>query len=105
NWLNIVEKHYGVKPIIYSGAHYYNKNLKDYFPEYKIWIAKYSLFSEKMNDDWHFWQFTDKGTINGVPTKVDLNIFKGSRYDLKKFVIRSEERRVGKECQFGWLMA
>lgn len=88
NWLNIVEKHYGVKPIIYSGAHYYNKNLKDYFPEYKIWIAKYSLFSEKMNDDWHFWQFTDKGTINGVPTKVDLNIFKGSRYDLKKFVIQ-----------------
>lgn len=88
NWLNIVETHYGVKPIIYSGAHYYNKNLKDYFPEYKIWIAKYSVFSEKMNDDWHFWQFTDKGTIKGVPTKVDLNIFRGSRYDLKQFVIQ-----------------
>lgn len=88
NWLNIVEAHYGVKPIIYSGAHYYNNHLKEYFPEYKIWIAKYSLFSEKMNDDWHFWQFTDKGTVNGVPTKVDLNIFKGSRYDLKQFVIQ-----------------
>lgn len=88
NWLLIVEKHYGVKPIIYSGANFYEHHLKEHFPEYKIWIAKYSLFNEKMNDDWHFWQFTDKGTVNGVETKVDLNIFKGDRYDLKQFVIQ-----------------
>lgn len=88
NWLAIVEKHYGVKPIIYSGANFYNHHLKEHFPEYKIWIAKYSLFSEKMNDDWHFWQFTDKGTVKGIETKVDLNIFKGNRYDLKQFVIQ-----------------
>jgi len=88
NWLTIVEKHYGVKPIIYSGANFYEHHLKEHFPEYKIWIAKYSLFNEKMNDDWQFWQFTDKGTVNGVSTKVDLNIFKGSRYDLKQFVIQ-----------------
>lgn len=88
NWLTIVEKHYGVKPIIYSGANFYEHHLKDHFPEYKIWIAKYSLFNEKMNDDWHFWQFTDKGTVNGIDTKVDLNIFKGNRHDLKQFVIQ-----------------
>ena len=88
NWLDIVEKHYGVKPIIYSGANYYDHHLKDHFPKYKIWIAKYSLFSEKMNEEWHFWQFTDKGTVNGIETKVDLNIFKGDRYDLKQFVIQ-----------------
>ena len=88
NWLNIVEKHYGAKPMLYSGAHFYNHYLKDYFPEYKIWIAKYSLFSEKMDDSWHFWQFTDKGTVNGINTKVDLNIFKGNRHDLKQFVIQ-----------------
>lgn len=88
NWLAIVEKHYGVKPIIYSGAHYYNKHLKAFFPEHKVWIAKYSVFTEKMNDEWHFWQFTDKGTVEGVPTKVDLNIFRGDRHDLKQFVIQ-----------------
>lgn len=88
NWLDVVEKYYGVKPIIYSGASFYNDHLKDHFPGYKIWIAKYSLFSEKMNEEWDFWQFTDKGTVNGVETKVDLNIFKGDRYELKKFVIQ-----------------
>jgi len=88
NWLDLVEKHYGVKPIIYSGSSFYNDHLKNRFPGYRIWIAKYSLFSEKMNEEWDFWQFTDKGTVNGVETKVDLNIFKGDRYDLKKYVIQ-----------------
>jgi len=88
NWLTLVEKHYGVKPMIYSGANYYEHHLKSYFPENKIWIAKYSLFSEKMKDDWHFWQFTDKGTIPGIETPVDLNIFKGNRQDIKAFLIQ-----------------
>jgi len=88
NWLEIVEKHYGVKPIIYSGENFYNRNLKDHFPNHKIWIAKYSVFSEKMKDDWHFWQFTDKGTVPGVETPVDLNIFKGNRHDIKAFLVQ-----------------
>lgn len=88
NWLFLVEKHYGVKPIIYSGENFYKLNLKKHFPEHKIWIAKYSLFSEKMNDDWHFWQFTDKGSVPGVETSVDLNIFKGNRQDLKEYLIQ-----------------
>jgi len=88
NWLEIVEKHYGVKPIIYSGENFYNRNLEGHFPDYKIWIAKYSVFSEKMKDDWHFWQFTDKGTIPGIETAVDLNIFKGNRQDIKELLIQ-----------------
>lgn len=87
NWLNIVEKHYGVKPIIYSGENFYNQNLKAHFPEYKIWIAKYSAFSDKIKDDWHFWQFTDKGSVEGIIGDVDLNIFNGNRHDLKVFLI------------------
>lgn len=88
NWIKIVEAHYGVKPIIYSGENFYELNLKEHFPEYKIWIAKYSLFSEKMKEDWHFWQFTDKGTVPGIETPVDLNIFKGNRQDLKDYLIQ-----------------
>ncbi len=88
NWLEIVEKHYGVKPIIYSGENFYNRNLKDHFPDHKIWIAKYSVFNEKMKDDWQFWQFTDKGTVPGIKTTVDLNIFKGNRQDIKAFLVQ-----------------
>lgn len=88
NWLQMIEKHYGVQPVIYSGENFYNRNLKDHFPNHRIWIAKYSVFNEKMKDDWHFWQFTDKGTVPGVETPVDLNIFKGNRQDIKNFLIQ-----------------
>lgn len=88
NWLEMIEKHYGVQPVIYSGENFYNRNLKDHFPNHRIWIAKYSVFNEKMKDDWHFWQFTDKGTVPGVETPVDLNIFKGNRQDIKNFLIQ-----------------
>lgn len=87
NWLTIVEKHYGVKPIIYSGENFYNTNLKQHFPEYKIWIAKYSAFSEKIKGNWHFWQFTDKGSVKGIEGNVDLNIFNGNRHELKSFLL------------------
>lgn len=87
-WLNIVEKHYKVKPIIYSGDHYFHKHLKNEFSEYPIWIANYNLFVEKIKEDWVLWQFTDKGTLKGVPTKVDLNIFQGNHQDLKKYLVK-----------------
>lgn len=88
NWLQIIESHYGVQPMIYSGENFYELNLKEHFPNHKIWIAKYSLFSEKMKDEWHFWQFTDKGTVPGIETPVDLNIFKGNRQDLKEYLMQ-----------------
>ena len=34
NWLEIIENHYGVKPIIYSGAHFFNDYLKSNFNNY-----------------------------------------------------------------------
>src|SRR5690606_29373626 len=44
-WLTAVEKHYGVKPIIYSGQKYYEDFLRDEFgKDYKFWIANYNFF-------------------------------------------------------------
>ena len=73
-WLNYVEKHYKVKPIIYSGEKYYQDFLEDEFDGYTFWIANYNPWKETMDDDWNFWQFTEKGVIDGIPEKVDLNL-------------------------------
>lgn len=77
-WLEKVDKHYGVKPIIYTGEKYYNAFLRDEFKEYTFWIANYNLFVEDICDDWQFWQFTESATIKGIPTDVDLNIYNGT---------------------------
>ncbi len=77
-WLDYVEKHYKVKPIIYSGEKYYKDFLEEEFDGYTFWIANYNPWKETMDDDWNFWQFTEKGVINGIPEKVDLNLYNGT---------------------------
>lgn len=83
-WLVKVEKHYGVKPIIYSGESFHADFLKDEFEGYSLWIANYSFFEDEMREEWLFWQFTDKATISGIECDVDVNIFNGNIHDLHK---------------------
>ncbi|WP_430614237.1 glycoside hydrolase family 25 protein [Flavobacterium sp. JP2137] len=87
-WMQVVENHYGVQPILYSGEHYYNKHLQQAFPDHIIWIANYNFFVENIKPNWHFWQFTEKGIVSGIATPVDVNIFNGNRNDLRKILIR-----------------
>ncbi|HLF52425.1 glycoside hydrolase family 25 protein [Flavobacterium sp.] len=77
-WLKRIDKHYNVKPIIYSGESYYNDFLKDEFSEYPFWIANYNFFVEEIGENWLFWQFTEKGTVPGIKGNVDINIYNGT---------------------------
>lgn len=86
-WMDVIENHFGVKPILYSGEHYYNKNLQKAFPDHIIWIANYNFFVENIKPEWHFWQFTEKGIVPGIDTKVDVNIYNGNRNELRKILI------------------
>lgn len=83
-WLDKVEKHYGMKPIIYSGESFYTDFLKEEFKGYKLWIANYSFFEDEIRKDWLIWQFTDKATLNGIEGPVDLNIYNGGIDGLKR---------------------
>lgn len=86
-WLRRVEKHYKVKPIIYSGEKYYDDFLKEEFGAYKFWIANYNFFVETIDEDWLFWQFTEKGTVRGITGNVDLNIYNGTVETLENLTI------------------
>ncbi|NUY80913.1 glycoside hydrolase family 25 protein [Flavobacterium sp. MAH-1] len=86
-WLNAVEKHYKVQPIIYSGEKYYDDFLKEEFEGYTFWIANYNFFVEQIEDEWTFWQFTESAEIPGVPGPVDINIYNGPKARLQKLRI------------------
>ena len=34
------------------------------------------------------WQFSDNGTVDGIMGPVDLDLFKGSLTDLKKYALK-----------------
>lgn len=82
-WLQAVESHYGVKPIIYTGERYYDDFLKEEFSDYLFWIANYNLYREEIAEDWLFWQFTEKASIPGIKGNVDVNIYNGDLQQLR----------------------
>jgi lysozyme len=82
-WLTKVEKHYQVRPIIYTGERYYSDFLKEEFSEYLFWIANYNFYREKIEDDWLFWQFTEKASLPGIKHRVDVNIYNGDLEQLQ----------------------
>jgi len=86
-WLEKVDAHYNVKPIIYTGEKYYNTFLKEEFSDYTFWIANYNFWAEDIKDEWLFWQFTDSAMIEGVPCRVDINIYNGTPKMLKYLAI------------------
>jgi len=86
-WLNAVEAHYKVKPIIYTGEKYYDDFLKEDFSDYLFWIANYNFYREKIEEDWLFWQFTEKASVSGVKGNVDVNIFNGDVEQLRFITI------------------
>ena len=82
-WLHAVESHYGVKPIIYTGERYYDDFLKEEFSDYLFWIANYNFYREEIDEDWLFWQFTEKASVPGIKGKVDVNIYNGDLQQLQ----------------------
>ena len=91
-WLDMVEKHYGVKPIIYTYYKFKTRYLSDpVFDDYPYWIAHYYVDSVEYQGKWKFWQHTDVGRLPGIKGNVDFNIYNGSMYDLRKMTIGARE--------------
>jgi len=86
-WLNAVEKHYGIQPIIYSGDSYFTDFLEKEFSDYVLWIANYNFWVNKPKKHWDFWQFSERGYVRGIKGYVDLNMFKGSIEELEELTL------------------
>lgn len=101
-WLRLVEKHYNVKPIIYTYYKFKMTYLNDsVFNDYPYWIAHYYVSKVDYKGKWKFWQHTDCGRLPGIRGYVDLNIYNGSYYDLRKLTIGSHEQ-IGEDAYDEW---
>ena len=90
--LEKLEMHYGVKPIIYTTSITYKTYIEENFDDYPLWIR--NVFSKPKNNNWTFWQFTDKGKLfgyNGEEKFIDLNVFNGSINELHNLKIKTPE--------------
>lgn len=88
-WLQLVEKKYKAKPVIYTNADFYKTYLSGKFDEYPLWVAHYLVKDKpRISRDWAFWQHSESGHVNGIGSLVDFNVFNGDSVAFQKLLIR-----------------
>lgn len=87
-WLDTIERAYGVKPIIYTNLHFYERYLGKAFDDYPLWISHYYQRNEpRIQREWLFWQHNDSGRVDGIETYVDFDVFSGDSSDLQELCV------------------
>jgi lysozyme len=87
-WLDIVENHYGVKPVIYTNVDFYKRYLGSDFDSYPLWVAHYYQPDQpRIGRGWNFWQHSDEGRVNGIVSRVDFNVFNGDSVEFRNLLI------------------
>lgn len=79
-FISIVENHYKKKVIIYATQEFYDLYLVDNLKENPIWIR--DIYCEPQLEDgrnWQFWQYANRGRLNGIDMFVDINVFTGTK--------------------------
>lgn len=84
-WLDAVERGTGKRPIVYTYQNFYDTYLAGSLAGYPLWIARYGGVAPSLSG-WTFWQYSDAGSVAGVPAAVDLDRFNGSEAELRAFV-------------------
>lgn len=65
----------GLKPMVYFSTRHVNKRLYlSELTDYDFWFVQYS---EALNYPYKvdMWQYTDSGSVPGIPTNVDINLY------------------------------
>lgn len=80
NWLQVVEKRTGVRPILYVSQQFVNNHLSrapQALRNYDVWIARYGQFKPYVR--LLHWQLTPFGRVKGITGEVDINVYNGTR--------------------------
>ena len=90
DWLTTIQHFYKVKPIIYTSADFYAQYLNEEFDDYPLWVAHYmNQGKPRIFRDWHFWQYSETGRVNGILNKVDFNVFNGDSIAFRELLIKN----------------
>ena len=85
-WLQAVEAHYGVRPVIYTNDLFRKEYLSTpEFKDYDFWLARYSKKGPE-SGRWLLWQFTQNGRPRGISGPADINVFDGSLQEFKDYI-------------------
>lgn len=93
-WLELVQAHYGVQPILYSNYGFYRRYLAGHFDDFPLWLAHYEVARPALPAArWIIWQHSDEAYVPGIRGTVDFNVFQGSYEALQALRVPAAPRR------------
>ena len=97
-FIQLVEKEYKQKPLLYTYTNFYNKHLCGKIDGYPLMIAQYTDSEPVLADgrDITMWQYTSKGRIAGVSGYIDKSRFMGEHV-LSEILFRHIINQVSEE--------
>lgn len=88
-WLEAVERHCGTTPIIYVNQNFVNRHMPfapERLKDYPVWVARYGEYKPYVH--LLYWQLSPDGTVEGIRSRVDINVFNGSEESFKDYLRR-----------------
>ncbi len=79
-FMDMLERHYGKRPVIYTAPDFYEDNLQGAFQAYPFWLRSVAAHPSKVypGRKWVFWQYSGSGLSHGVKGRIDLNVFRST---------------------------
>lgn len=86
-FMQIVGRHYGQRPLIYTTVDFYRDNQMGTMNA-EFWLRSVADHPSARypGQRWSFWQYTGTGSVPGIRGDVDLNAFAGSAADWAKWL-------------------
>lgn len=86
HFLTGLEEKTGCRPIIYSYGAFWHSYLGTAFNHYPFWLADYAKQPDIPAglENWHIWQYSEKGTVPGIDQAVDLDVMLEGEQQLSK---------------------
>jgi lysozyme len=93
DWLTLVERATGKRPILYISQMFVKTHLlhaPDLCQTYPVWIARYNVYRPDVK--LLFWQLCCDGRVSGIHGTVDINIFNGYQEQFDEYAAHLRTR-------------
>lgn len=87
-FLNMITRHYGQRPILYTTPEFYRRNDMGRIQGVEFWLRSTANTPAQSypGQHWTFWQYTGTGVVPGVRKEVDINAFVGGRREWQQWL-------------------
>lgn len=92
-FLSLVEQAWGCRVVLYSDADFYKTYGLNEFGNNPLWIRDlYRQPNKKRYGEWQFWQYANRGKLEGIKGFVDLNVSRGDQKQFNQLLNCSEHK-------------